>query len=177
MIVIFYLKCRSIFKKENHKICHQRLRSNALLPLKKTQILQIIKKWIFLLETVNVKRKLISGKNSLRHFKIISIKNFSQRNSAFCFPFHFKDHSLNISFIKDIKIFKPQWAKLFKMFQTSYTSVFENPYVWCCLFKHYIELINLLLLIWIQYVNFVKGKVTWEIQMRSANFSKVEVVF
>lgn len=77
MIAVFLTsKYRSIYNKGN-KVYHQRLKSYALLTLKKDQILQILlRMWISFLEAVSVKTKLITGKNSLKTFQDIPIKTF-----------------------------------------------------------------------------------------------------
>lgn len=95
MIAVFFLtsKYRSIYNKENNKACHQRLKGYVLLILKKDQILQILlRKWISLLQIVNVKMKLISGKNSLKLFQDILIKTF-YREIQYSFPFKIRTYT------------------------------------------------------------------------------------
>lgn len=62
-LLFFTLKHRSIYKRENSQLSHQWLRGYALPTLRKHNSPSILRKWIFLLETVTLKRKLISGKN------------------------------------------------------------------------------------------------------------------
>lgn len=85
-LLFFTLKHRSIYKRENSQLSHQWLRGYALPTLRKHNSPSILRKWIFLLETVTLKRKLISGKNISRLYE----QKFLWRNSH-SFLVHFKD--------------------------------------------------------------------------------------